>query len=218
MKSLVFHHGGEILEIPTGVAWFPDGKSLGTRGQLEVNKTIQIRNAEGIFVKSLATNESVLSLSLSPNGKYLVSSTLCEDVSNKASNLKLWDANTGGSLRTFAQFSHKYFFNAIAYSRDGKLVASGDNYVQNNLRVWDVASGSLLHTFAGHQPATNAKPLSPLGGQLVSGGPDSLVIVWDLSTSVPSPTLKGHKQHVMSVVYTPDGQRIASGAADGSIR
>lgn len=182
-----------------------------------MNKTIQIWDAEGIFVKSLATNESVLSLSPSPNGKYLVSSTLSEDVS-KASNLKLWDPNTGTSLRTFAQFSDKYLFNAIAYSCDGKLVASGDNYVQNNLRVWDVASGSLLHTLAGHQPATNAKPLSPLGGQLVSGGPDSLVIVWDLSTSVPSPTLKGHKQHVMSVVYTPDGQRIASGAADGSIR
>ena len=144
--------------------------------------------------------------------------TLSEDVSNKALNLKLLDPNTGASLRTFAQFSDKYLFNAIAYSRDGKLVASGDNYVQNNLRVWDVASGSLLHSLAGHQPATNAVALSPLGGQLVSGGPDSLVIVWDLSTSVASLTLKGHKQHVMSVVYTPDGQRIASGAADGSIR
>lgn len=37
MKSLVFHHGGEILEIPkvTGVVWFPDGKSLvvGTIGR-----------------------------------------------------------------------------------------------------------------------------------------------------------------------------------------
>lgn len=121
----------------TGVVWFPDGKSLVVGTKLDVNKTIQIWDAKGTFVRALATNESVLSLSHSPDGKYLVSSSLSEDVSNKASYLKLWDANTGTSLRTFAQFSDKYFFN-LAYSRDGKLLASGDNYVQNNLR----ASGS----------------------------------------------------------------------------
>lgn len=219
MKSLVFHHGGEILEIPkvTGVAWFPDGKSLvvGTIGREQDHPDLgcwwhfcEVFGNQWVRIVTESQSEWQISCF-----QYLEWGCFEKGLLPQAVGSQYWY-----ELEGICPVSHKYFFNAIAYSRDGKLVASGDNYVQNNLRVWDVASGSLLHTLAGHQPATNAKPLSPLGGQLVSGGPDSLVIVWDLSTSVPSPTLKGHKQHVMSVVYTPDGQRIASGAADGSIR
>lgn len=105
-----------------------------------MNKTIQIWDADGIFVKSLATNESVLSLSPSPNGKYLVSSTLSEDVSKKASYLKLWDPNTGTSLRAFAQFHTSIFSMLLHTAVMASLLLQGTTTCKTTLGsgMWQV--------------------------------------------------------------------------------
>ena len=56
--------------------------------------------------------------------------------------LKLWDAETGACLRTFA--GHTGSVNACAYSADGRRLVSGSD--DNTVKVWDAETGACLMT------------------------------------------------------------------------
>jgi hypothetical protein len=68
----------------------------------------------------------------------------------------------------------------LAFSADGRLLASSDNYV---VRVWEVATGKEVRVFRGHQNEIENLAFSGNGRRLASSSHDSTVLVWDLSAS-----------------------------------
>ncbi len=56
--------------------------------------------------------------------------------------MKLWDADTGQLLRTFA--GHSGEVTSVAFSPDGKQLFSGGS--DGTRKLWDVATGNLLVT------------------------------------------------------------------------
>jgi WD40 repeat protein len=58
-------------------------------------------------------------------------------------------------------------FNAVAWSPDGRLFASGSS--DNTVRIWDPASGKLLRTLEGHAYSVLSVSFSPDGKALASG-------------------------------------------------
>ncbi|WP_437728676.1 pentapeptide repeat-containing protein [Sorangium sp. So ce861] len=97
--------------------------------------------------------------------------------------------------------------NAVAFSPDGALLASGH---ADGLALWDMATGSALRMLQGHSGPVMSIAFSPDGETLASGAKDGTVRLWDISTGNPLGVLKGHEHAVMSVAFSPDGMTLAS--------
>src|SRR5437762_9363828 len=76
------------------------------------------------------------------------------DVDN---TVQIWYALTGSNLLIYRD--HFYFVTAVAWSPDGKKIASAS--ADTNVQVWNVATGSNILTYRGHSSKVNAVAWSP---------------------------------------------------------
>ena len=111
---------------------------------------------------------------------------------------------------------HKQQVFSVAYSPDGKTLASGSN--DKTIKLWDVKTGKERATFEGHTEGVQSVAYSPDGKTLASGGEDKTIKLWDIKTGKERATLEGHRAWVKSVVYSPDGKTLASGSDDRKIK
>ena len=131
-----------------------------------------------------------------------------------ARDIYLWDLRTGQFLRQLA--GHRYEVYNVAFSPDGKILASGSR--DETLRLWDVATGSELRQLSRSWSAVYSVAFSPDGKILASGSYCTLRL-WDVATgSELRPLSGGHGHWVSSVAFSPDGKILASGSWDKTVR
>jgi WD40 repeat protein len=103
---------------------------------------------------------------------------------------------------------HTGFVFSVAYSPDGKTLASGS--YDKTIKLWDVATGKELSNtilnayitiFLHNQPFAAAACLS-----------------YYLTVHKERATLRGLTGYVLSVAFSPDGKTLASGSGDGTIK
>ena len=70
--------------------------------------------------------------------------------------------------------------SAVAFSRNGRRIASASYIGDTTVSLWDAETGKELHRFAGHASDVYDVAFSTDGRFLVSGGLDKSVRVWRL--------------------------------------
>jgi WD40 repeat protein len=132
--------------------------------------------------------------------------------------LTLWDsAGRGMSLRDRVKHI-KGEVRTVAFSRDGKLLASSG--FDGQVRLWNVATRKLLHRFSAGTLPVNGVSFSPDGGLLAAAGDGGAIHVWRVKTHRPFARLSlagGFSPAVNGLAFASDGI-IATAADDGSIR
>jgi len=128
----------------------------------------------------------------------------------------------GNSVYSRNVFRHPKYLLSVAYSPDGKTIATGCG--DDQMRVWNVETGTIDSTFEGNSENGVSVAFSP-DGNLIAGafgtgltqnpmGPDPIpndLRVWDIKTKSLIWTLKGNTHEAGAVVFSPDSQLLAGG-------
>jgi WD40 repeat protein len=88
----------------------------------------------------------------------------------------------------------------VAFSPDGKLVASGS--INRTIRHWEAETAAFY----------------PDGKLVTSGSDDGTIRLWDAATGALQQTLEGHSDLIWAVAFSPDGNLVASSSDDGTIK
>ena len=110
------------------------------------------------------------------------------------------------------QTGHAGVVSSVAFSPDGRLIASGS--WDSTIKLWDAATCNQLRSLEGHAGPVNSVAFSPDGKVIASGSGDKTVKLWDVVTGIQLRSLEGHTGGVNSVAFSPDGKVIASGSQD----
>jgi WD40 repeat protein len=152
------------------------------------------------------------------------SSKLPDAQENKAEvRLKYWqNAKEVNVFKPRKGFLDKWSFESVAFSPDGRLLASA---ADQTVKLWDVdvatkdfSSPPEVRTLSGHTDRVWSVAFSPDGRLLASGSEDNTVKLWDVETGQEVRTLSGHTGGVESVAFSPDGRRLASGSVDNTVK
>jgi WD40 repeat protein/energy-coupling factor transporter ATP-binding protein EcfA2 len=134
-------------------------------------------------------------------------------IATENSNVTLWKTNNLGQKLKILSNGHSAPVLALAFSPDGKLLATGGG--DKAITVWDVATGSsYLLTVLQNSDAILSLAFSPDAKTLAIGTNKTTVVLWDLDTKKEVGALKGHTDAVTSIAFSKDGSVIATGSAD----
>jgi WD40 repeat protein len=161
-----------------------------------------------------AGDGAVMTMALDPNGDRLATG-------GDGHVIRIADARTRTHLTDLE--GHQDIVTALAFSPDGRLLASGGGDGDGTVRIWDLATGVERSIWRVHAELVNAVQFGPDGRQLVSAGYDGMVLLWDVASGTSTAltvedderanaeaAIPGAPPEVADcVVFSPDGRRLA---------
>lgn len=154
------------------VSWSPDnrylaGSGLGIKSNNRQSflKIWEVSSNKQIFNTYYAPQDYLAQFSIwSPDGKRVA--TLGD-----ASGVNMWRVFGGTLLLTYTGTDGPFL--CLAWSPDGKYIASGDD---NVVRIWDTTTGETIFSYLGHQEIVQGISWSPQGSYIASTSNDGIHI------------------------------------------
>ena len=204
-----------VVEFPldtvcTGVAFTQDGRTLVTStgaGRITVWRMPGATKLAS-YPSEQASTEGGTQFCISPDGTRAA-------YASRDGRIHLIDLRDGKELWTAA--GSKEYILSLAFSPDGKRLASGGGYTDSQLRLWDTASGSEIGHLDGHSSWIGSLVFWPDGKKLASASADETIRLWDLDTGKCLDVLRGHDKEVWRLDLLPDNRTLVSGGKDGTI-
>lgn len=164
------------------------------------DKTVRIWNADdGRLIHTLtAHDEGAEAVAFHPDGQTLATAGWDRSIN-------YWNVKSGERTMSIEAGD---FTGALAFSPDGRLLASASRSVQ----VRDAATGRPLIEPPGHRGAVRAVAFSPDGRSLATAGEDRSLRIWDLATLADRQPLPAAKGYPETLAYSPDGRTLALNA------
>jgi WD40 repeat protein len=190
------------------VKFSPDGSLLAVG---DGDGSVRLVNmASGMVSASFkaSTVNGVFALAFSPNGCVLVAGAAYYDPL-----VTVWDVPNGTNVCVLQ--GHKGFIGSLAFSADGKTLASASG--DATIKLWNTTTWKEEETLLGHADEVWSVSFSIDGKKLVSSGRDGAVHIWSVSKQRPS-----HESLSVSGVEpawdcSPDSTTLAVAGRDGSI-
>ena len=211
-----------------------------------ISVTVSAQETEYLIHTFSDHKGAVLSVALSPDGKYIMSSG--ED---KA--LLIYDRNT---FESAYEYTDNYFppraltvtqtnqifmgsgsdvklidinnttlgvykgntthIWSVAYAPERNKVAAGS--YDYSTKMWDVATEELELEFEGHKKSTLPVAFSPDEKYIVDGSLDRTVKIWNAKTGEEIRSLERHTDNIYDIDFHPSGKYFASASRDKTVR
>lgn len=113
---------------------------------------------------------------LSPDGRMFAATV-------NGASVRLYNATTGAQQRellTADEREKEALSGPLAFSPDGRILATSCAYGLSAVDLWDVASGKHLQRFETLQGGVKGLTFVGPGDQLATGGRDTTILLWDL--------------------------------------
>ena len=194
------------------VAFSPDGKLLASGGDdctvrlwdVETGQYLPFILNHDDRVRSVAFNHDTTLLAIgSDDGKVRLWNLKALEEAKKDPGEDLQkNLEEGKYWKTLGE--HKSWVWSVAFSPDGKLLASGGD--DGKVILWNIETdqkdkyGEIL---VEHEGRVWSVAFSPDGKLLASGGDDGKVILWNIEKGESYHTFSGHTKWVRSVAFTP---------------
>jgi WD40 repeat protein len=192
-------HNGRAIN---AVAFTDDGEKLVTASD---DSTLKVWNA--------ATGEQELLLQGFESSAVDVDVDAAGTIAAAAQSTRVLRWNAQGKLLAVLN-EHKNIVNAIAYSPNGKTLATGS--ADSTVKLWDADTNRSVRTLAAGSPVLTLD-FSADGRLLAVGCEDGSILVFDVQSGNPVRKLEGHTAAVRSVEFQRNGNLLASSAADGTV-
>jgi WD40 repeat protein len=172
------------------------------------------------------SNSIINNLAFSPDGHTLATAEVGHMPSFGArggTTIGLWDPVY--TYRQFAilPFSPRYLCMGVAFSRDGRMLASVG--CDGTVRLWDTRTDRQIKVYHLHAGRINDVDFSPDGHTLAFAGQDGTVRLWDARTYArlavlpfAGPRDSYGDSTTLTVRFSPDGNTLAVAGAGGAIR
>jgi WD40 repeat protein len=110
---------------------------------------------------------------------------------------------------------HSDTVNSLAFSRDGKFLASGGS--DNQVKIWRVFDGKLVRNFQGDSlDRFQTVVFNDKGNLVAAGSSDGSIRVWSMQTGRQLKKFQAHEGQVRCVAFLPGSDEIVS--SSGALR